>query len=181
MAPPLARTNEEAHLYLELHPCPCGEADFGATSSVTMVDGNWIVRYSGRCVECDRPRSFEFRQPEELAVPDEGEWAPGQQPSELLDAGEWLWVADTYGSVPVGAEGLSDAQREQVRVDLVAARAAIDEVRKFLPDTAAEVPDDAFWSYRGREVRAAEPGRFGRLRLDAARAAYERSLAELDG
>ncbi|MFG1889043.1 hypothetical protein ACGFIR_14365 [Micromonospora sp. NPDC049051] len=180
MAPPLARTHEETYLYFELHPCPCGEVDFGSTSSLELVDDEWIVRYTGQCVACGRPRGFEFRQPDEPTAPDDGEWAPGREPSQLLDAGEWLWVADVYGSVPAELDGLSDAEREQARTDLLAARAAIDEVLKFLPARAAEVPQDAFWSYRGRVVRTAEPGRFGRVRLEAARAAYDRALAEFD-
>lgn len=180
MAPPLARTHEEVHLFFELNPCPCGVADFGATSAVTPVGGDWLVRYTGRCVACGRPRAFEFRQPAELAVPDDGEWAPGDAPSELIDAGEWLWVADTYGGDPADLTGLAGPEREQARIDLLAARGAVDEVRKFLPDAAAEVPEDAFWSYRGRRMRVAEPGRFSRVRLDAALSTYERLLADLD-
>ncbi|MGW0434447.1 hypothetical protein ACWDV4_18145 [Micromonospora sp. NPDC003197] len=180
MGRPLARTNEEAHLYFELHPCPCGEIDFGDTSSLEQVDGDWIVSYLGECVACGRPRGFEFRQPDEPTAPAEGEWAPGSQRSELIDAGEWLWVSDIYGSVPVEMDDLSEAERAQARIDLLAARAAINEVLKFLPDDAAAVPDDAFWSHRGRLVRAAEPGRFGRVRLEAARAAYDRALAGFD-
>ncbi|GAB2934362.1 hypothetical protein GCM10027280_22700 [Micromonospora polyrhachis] len=180
MAPPLVRTNEEAHLYFELHPCPCGEVDFGGTSSLELVGDDWLVSYTGECVECGRPRGFEFRQPDELVAPGEGEWAPGRQPSELIDAGEWLWVADVYGSVPVELDDLADAKREQARIDLLAARAAISEVLKFLPAGAVAVPEDAFWSHRGRLVRTAEPGRFGRVRLEAAQAAYDRALSEFD-
>ena len=170
MTVPLARSSEEAHLYMELHPCACGEADLDAVSSVGRVDGDWISRYTGRCVECRRERVFEFRQPEELAVPGEGAWAAGAQPSELLDAGEWLFVADAYGSAETDAG-------PQVRTDLLAAAAALDEVLKFLPDGADEVPESAFWSVRGRAVRAAEPGRFRRARLEAARGVY-RSAAD---
>jgi hypothetical protein len=178
MAPPLARTNEEAHLFLELHPCPCGEPDFEPTSSLTQVGDGWICRYSGECVRCGRPRAYEFRQPAEIVVPDETVWADGDQPSELLDAGEWLWVADTYASRSTDHTNLSESARRQLRTDLLAARAAVLEVLKFLPAGANEVPDTAFWSERGRAVRGAEPGRFGRLRLDAARTAYDRMLAD---
>jgi hypothetical protein len=177
---PLARTNEEAHLFLELHPCPCGEPDFEPVSSLTQVGDDWICRYSGECVACGRPRAYEFRQPVEIAIPDETVWADGDQPSELLDAGEWLWVADTYASRSTDHNDLSEPARRQLRTDLLAARAAVLEVLKFLPTGAGEVPDDAFWTERGRAVRDAEPGRFGRLRLDAARAAYDRMLADLE-
>ena len=174
---PLARTNEEAHLYMELRPCVCGETDFDATSSVAQVGGSWVSRYAGRCAECDRERVFEFRQPDEIAVPADGSWAPGAAPSELLDAGEWLLVADAYGSSDADPAGLSTTAREQVRTDLAAAAAALDEVLKFLPAGADEVPEPAFWSAQGRAVRDAEPGRFRRVRLEAARRVYRTALA----
>ncbi|GAA3155994.1 hypothetical protein GCM10020001_094890 [Nonomuraea salmonea] len=83
----------------------------------------------------------------------------GPEPSELLDAGEWLWVADlTAGNVPVDDE--AEAHRT-----LSIATAAVEEVVKFIPPGADEVPDDGFWSQRGREMRAAEPGRFQLDRL----------------
>ncbi|MEJ3743603.1 hypothetical protein WEI85_09970 [Actinomycetes bacterium KLBMP 9797] len=172
MAAPLARTHEEAHLYMELHPCPaCGEPEFDAASAVRETDAGWLVRYAGVCVQCGRARAFEFRQPDEMRPPAEGAWASGAEPSELLDAGEWLFVADTYASAPAGADSGASI------VDLRSAAAALDEVLKFLPDGAAALPDEAFWSARGRAVRAAEPGRFSRVRLLAARATYARLLA----
>jgi hypothetical protein len=174
---PLARTNDEAHLYMELRPCVCGETDFDATSSVTQVGGSWISRYAGRCTECGRERVFEFRQPDEITVPTDGAWAPGAQPSELLDAGEWLVVADAYGSTDADPAGLSTTAQEQVRTDLAAAAAALDEVLKFLPAGADQVPESAFWSAQGRAVRDAEPGRFRRARIEAARQVYRTALA----
>jgi hypothetical protein len=179
MSPPLARTNEEAHLYMEMHPCQCGATDFDASSSVALVGDAWISRYEGECAECGRPRGFEFLQPEQIAVPPDDAWAPGEVPSHLLDAGEWLYVADIYGGGPADTIGLSEVEREQVGRDLGAAAAAIDEVLKFLPAGAAEVPETAFWSHRGRSVRQTEPGRFRRVRLEAAREAYRRLAAEL--
>ncbi|MEH1013638.1 hypothetical protein V6U90_11060 [Micromonospora sp. CPCC 206060] len=181
MAPPLARNAVEAHLYLALHPCPCGEPEFGPTSSVSSSGGDWLVRYAGRCVTCGRERVFEFRQPAEPTVPADGDWADGPEPSELIDAGQWCWLADRYGDLPVDLAGYSTPAREQARADLSAARAALAEALKFVPDGADEVPESAFWSPLGRQVRADEPGRFRRLRLLAARDGYDRLLARLDG
>jgi hypothetical protein len=174
---PLARSPEEAHLFMELHPCACGAADFDRTSSVAEVDGGWLVRYEGRCTSCGRDRVFEFRRADETAIPAGGGWAPGTRPSELLDAGEWLLVADAYGSVETGAHGSVEAGRSPTwRTDLLAAAAALDEVLKFVPAGAETVPDDAFWTARGRAVRDAEPGRFRRFRLEAGRAAYRAAV-----
>ncbi|MGA8112222.1 MAG: hypothetical protein WCA46_01015 [Actinocatenispora sp.] len=180
MTIPLSRSSDEAHLYMELHPCPCGESDFGRVSSVAEVHGEWRVRYTGRCVECGRERAFEFRQPEHLTEPEDGAWAAGDAPSELLDAGEWLFVADTYGSVPTDRTELSDSGRDQLRTDLRAAAAALDEVLKFLPDGVDVLPEAACWSDRGRQVRDAEPGRLRRFRVTAARDTYRALLADLD-
>jgi hypothetical protein len=166
---------------MELHPCACGETDFGAVSAVARVADTWISRYEGRCAECGRERAFEFRQPDELALPDEGEWAPGTRPSELLDAGEWLIVADAYASTESDPQDLSPERRAQVRTDLLAAVAALDEVLKFLPGEADEAPASAFWSALGQAVRADEPGRFRRVRLEAARAVLRDALAALPG
>ncbi|MFC7548798.1 hypothetical protein [Plantactinospora sp. GCM10030261] len=180
MAPPFARNSDEAHLYMQLHPCVCGSADVDVSSSVAETPAGWMVRYAGACVDCGRERTFEFRQPEELSMPPENAWAAGDEPSELLDAGEWLWVADSYGSVPAEpSEELSEVRRRHLRTDLMAALAAVDEVLKFLPDDAAEVPDEAFWSERGRRMRVAEPGRFQRFRLAAARQTYQRAVDDL--
>lgn len=164
---------------MELHPCPCGETDFGTTSTLAFDAGVWMVRYVGQCVECGRPRAFEFRQPDEITVPAEASWADTDQPSELLDAGEWLWVADRYAAVPVEDLGGTQAERDLLRTDLLAAIGAIDEVLKFIPAGASRVPDSAFWSDRGRRMRAQEPDRFGRMRLLAAREAYVSQLADL--
>ncbi len=181
MTAPLARTNEEAYLYMELHPCECGATDFDATSSVGQVAGGWVSRYVGRCTECGRDRAFEFRQPDEIAVPTGAAWATGTRPSELLDPGEWLYVADTYGSTGTDPAELSSVQRAQVRTDLLAAAAALDEVLKFVPPAADEVPASAFWSPRGRAVRDAEPGRFHRVRLEAAQEVYRAAVAAFTG
>jgi hypothetical protein len=169
---PLARSTEEAYLHLDLHGCDCGGADADRSSAVRFVDGEWLTRYLCTCARCGRQRTFEFREPDVPARPGTGEWAVGPQPSELIDAGEWMWVADTFGRAPVELAGLPADEAAQARADLAAAAGAVDEVLKFLPATADEVPDSAFWTDRGRQVRATDPGRFQRGRIEAARAAY---------
>ena len=48
---------------------------------------------------------------------------------------------------------------------LAVARAAVDEVVKFVPAGQDAVPEDEFWTPEGRAVRDAEPGRFRLERL----------------
>jgi hypothetical protein len=177
--PPLARTNEEAHLYMDLHPCACGGDDAARDSSVGVEDGAWVSRYTCVCRRCGRQRVFQFRQPEAPGRPAEGAWSTGPEPSELLDAGDWLWVADLFGGAPAEPAGLSPAEVGRARADLAAAGGAVDEVLKFLPAGADEVPEAAFWTERGRRLRASAPDRFRRERLAAVRDTYRTLQAEL--
>jgi hypothetical protein len=174
----LARSNEEAHLYLDLHPCECGGEDAARDSAVSLDGDQWTVRYTCICARCGRPREVAFRQPESPARPATGGWSAGEGPSELLDAGEWLWVSDLYGGAPADADGLGPEEAAQAREDLAAAGGALDEVVKFLPADADEVPAAAFWTERGRQVWRSEPGRFRRERLTAVRDRYRALLAD---
>jgi hypothetical protein len=181
MALRLARTNAEAHLYMELNPCEtCGETEFNPSNAVIVVDGDLASRYTGRCPRCETPREFVFRIPEEVIFPDAEEPVFGDaSPSALIDAGEWLWLADLIArSVPAEPEaGMSAEDRRQVRIDLRTAAAAVSEAAKFVPPGAESVPADAIWTERGRAVYADEPGRFRLRRLEVVRGTYRR-LAE---
>ncbi len=176
---PLARSRDEAHLYLDLHPCHrCGSVDVRWEDALVVVSQGPARRYFGTCRGCGQERDFVFLLPERRGLPPAG---PGVsfgdgRPSQLLDAGEWLWVADlTAGRVPT--DDPPGAWRA-----LAIATAAVDEILKFLPDGADEAPDSAFWSVRGRRVRAEEPGRFRRDRLVRMRDFYrERRDAHRSG
>jgi hypothetical protein len=176
----LARTNAEAHLYMDLHPCSCGERRFARTSTVVTVDGDLASRYAGACARCGTSRSFEFRLPPEIIQPpSDGVVYGGAEPSELLDPGEWLSVSEDYArSVPLGAKLDGDALRS-ARQRLACAIAAIDEVRKFAPAGTGEVPPSAFTTPFGRAMWDKEPGRFRLIRLDAVRTAYVEAARRL--
>jgi hypothetical protein len=169
----LARTNAEAHLFMDLRPCACGDRRFARTSTVVTIDGELASRYTGTCARCGTPRTFEFRLPPEiLHPPADGVVYGGPEPSELLDPGEWLSIADDYArSVPLGSKLDGDALRS-ARHRLAAAVAALDEVRKFAPPGTNEVPASAFTTPFGRATWDKEPGRFRLARLEAVRQAY---------
>jgi hypothetical protein len=181
MALRLARTSAEAHLYMELHPCEtCGETEFHPGSSVLLAEGDLVSRYAGPCPRCGIPREFTFRIPEEIIFPDEDEPTFGdEQPSELIDAGEWLWVADLIArNTPAEPEdGMTGAERRQAFIDLRTAAAIVGEAAKFVPPDGDAVPAAAVWSERGRAVYEDEPGRFRRMRLEVVQRTY-RELAE---
>ncbi|MFC4010204.1 hypothetical protein ACFOY2_23455 [Nonomuraea purpurea] len=167
MAFAVARTRDEAHLYLDLHPCACGSAETTWRSGLVSVEGELVNRYFGACDDCGKDREFVFGLPERPVAPAGYPTFGGAEPSELLDAGEWLQVADlTAGNVPV------DDQAEAKRA-LNVATAAVEEAVKFVPPGADTVPDDGFWSEVGQRMRADEPGRFDLARLLIVRDTYQ--------
>lgn len=180
---PLARTSTEAHLYMDLHPCECGGETFARDSAVVEAGDDLASRYTGTCTSCGRPREFTFRIPDEVVLPRPGVVVFGDgTPSELLDPGEWLWVADRYaGAAPADVAGLDESARRTVRQQVASAAAAMDEVLAFVPADDEEVPPGSFTSELGRAVHADEPGRFRRDRLEVVRDTYRGILAEVDG
>jgi hypothetical protein len=163
-----ARSNAEAHLYMDLRPCGCGDIEFARRSAVTDDGGVLCSRYDGPCRSCGAQRSFLFELPETIRPIREGTVDfGGDDPSRLLDPGEWLAVADYFAKLDPGT---SD--------DLDIAAAAVAEVLKFIPRDAERVPDEAFRTDRGRAVRDLEPGRFRRPRLEAVLGAYRELLAK---
>lgn len=182
MPMPLARTSTEAHLYLDLRPCACGEPGFPRESAVIEVDGELASRYSGMCPSCGTYREYVFRLPEDVVMPRPGVVVFGDgTPSELLDPGEWLWVADRYaGASPADVSQLDAEGRRRAHQQLASAAAAMDEVLAFVPADSERVPPEEFRTELGRAVYAEEPGRFSRDRLEVVRDTYREVLAELD-
>ncbi|MFG1922440.1 hypothetical protein [Cryptosporangium sp. NPDC048952] len=176
---PLARTAAEAHLYMDLHPCDCGEPTFTGPTSIIELGGDDLgSRYEGDCPICGTPREFVFRLPATPSLPTPGTVVYGDgTPSELLDPGEWLWVADRYaGSVPADASALDEAARTQVRTRMSAAIAAMSEVLAFIPADADEVPAEAIRSEVGLAMYEEDPGRFDRDRLEVVRDTYQQLI-----
>ena len=176
MALKLARTNAEAHVYMELYGCPaCGRRRFEPTSALVMVDGDLASRYRGACPDCGLEREYVFRVSDEIRLPPVDRARFGDdRPSELIDPGEWMWLADYVSArVPVDPATVGPAERDSYRYELTMAVAAMEEVVKFIPPGADQVPVDAFWTDRGREVYARRPGRFIRGAVLAVRDAYQ--------
>ncbi|MDG4762726.1 hypothetical protein O7632_01135 [Solwaraspora sp. WMMD406] len=173
---PVPRSSAEARLYVELHPCDCGEVRFAPQVDVVALDdGDLATRYHGDCPRCGSAREFLFRLPAEpVATPAGAGFAyGGPEPSQLIDPGQWLATADRYADlVPADITGLDPDQQRHARAALTQAVAALDEVLKFAPADAAEVPAAAFTSDTGRQTRVREPGRFRRDRLTALRTTY---------
>ena len=166
MAVLLARTPAEAHVYMDLHPCACGSSVFERMSSVVADGDDLHSVYRGTCEGCGKAREVRFRLPEQPIFTGGALRFGDEQPSELLDPGEWLALADAHAT-----------REPATRGDVQIAAAAIEEILKFGPADAEHIPEAAFTSERGRTVRAAEPGRFRRARLEAVLAAYRSIVA----
>ncbi|WP_227837074.1 hypothetical protein [Nocardia aurantia] len=176
---PLARTNAEARLFLQLQPCPrCGSADCVFRSTVVTVDGVLAGRYRGDCPGCGTVRTYEFRVPDEVLPPPAGTVRFGADiPSELMDPGVWLWYSDICGSrVPADADTLDEQGRRAARHALATALAAVEEVLKFLPSGVERLTRSACTTERGRAIYDREPARLTRTRLEAVRDAYAQRL-----
>lgn len=156
----IARTPAEAALYLELSPCP----DCGSTRTDwhdQQLDD--VLSCTGVCAGCGAFREYLFSPPRH---PYDDEFG-GPEPSELIDAGQWLALADRIaGQVAAGDRS------EQARAAMAVARQAVAEVVKFVPPAADAVPDEAFWTAAGRAERALDPGRFRLERLLVIRDSY---------
>ncbi len=164
------RTNAEAHIYMDQHPCPkCGDIEFDRQSAV-MTEGDVLcARYFGACRTCGTMREFIFElPPKQRPIGNQVEFG-GSDTSRILDPGEWMAISEYYAKLDPGTPD-----------DLDIARAALEEVIKFLPDGVDRVPDSAFTTERGRAVLAREPGRFRRERLAAVLDVYRKQLAKYD-
>jgi hypothetical protein len=167
---PVARTRDEAHLYMDLHGCPqCGAVEVTWAESLVDEDGVLGRRYHGPCDGCGLRREFVFALPQRPTPPRPGArvtFGASDDTSVLFDAGQWVEVADMMAL----AAGLPDITSDDADQWLATATACFDEALKFLPPGAEVVPDTAFWSVPGRGLRERSPQRFRRADLEARRA-----------
>lgn len=174
---PLARSLDEISLYHELHPCECGQAGLVQERvSWSLVDGAEVGRSHNRCAGCGKLREFQFRLADDHIEQGLrfGRFG-GATRSELIDAGEWRWVSSLIASRnPAYITHLTPEQQQQAKTDLGIAIAALEEVLKFIPRGATEVPPEAFWTVRGRQDRADGRVHFRRDMIEAVLAAYRK-------
>jgi hypothetical protein len=172
MSYPYARTFDEAYLYMELRPCVCGESEFDKRTTSLVEDGIPVERYTGHCPNCGRARQFTFRMPDEPSrITFDMVYGWGDEPSRLLDPGEWLGVADVFEANAraelTGIDAADEDRLTRIFYQLSAAVAATEEAAKFLPPGAVRVPEEAFRSQPGRQRYELAPERFQRANLEA--------------
>ena len=172
----VARSAAECRLYIDIHPCSCGDNTFDVRHALrTGPDGALIAVYEGLCPRCGLPRRFTFTL--DPATPPPPPAFGGPNPSQIICPGQFAVVAD----VEAGLATLEpDARRAQSRAAIVRALAAQVEITKFIPAGGSAVPADAFVSDIGRELYAREPGRFDADRLVAVAESYRAILDRYD-
>jgi hypothetical protein len=196
---PYARTLDEAYLYIDLRPCPCGESGFEkAATTLTLPEeptepaggpATQVVALAGECEGCGRQRRFTFTMPVTLPALDaDVRFGAGGERSRLLDAGEWLGVAElceaNADELRETVDPADGELAERLRYLTVVAAAATGEAMLFLPTGAAgddQVPEGAFWSQAGRAIYELSPDRFRRANLAAELAVRDRARDALDG
>jgi hypothetical protein len=182
MTAPLARTRHEANLFVDVTPCECGEPRLPRSrAEITLPDGSPGARLAGTCPRCGRERVFQFRVPEvseDVPADDEVIFGFRSTPSELLDVGQWVAVAQAYaGAVPPDPAALTGAERDLARRQLMAAVGAVIEALKFQRVRA----EPTFWSDLGRATYERDPGLFTVFRLEELQFRYEAALRATDG
>jgi len=173
----LARSAVECHLFIELHPCACGQSLEASKHRLESRESGLVATYDTRCRRCGTAHHFEFVMDEEIAPL--GSFG-GSKPSRIIDASEFLAVADSAAQeVPADVSGLDDAARHRARLLMKRAVAAIEEVLKFIRPGEESVSSDALFSARGVAIFRNEPARFRRARLEAVHRAYQDAVAKL--
>ncbi len=166
---------------MDLNPCRCGEIEFAPRHWLEQQGERLIAVYEGECPGCQAVRRFEFQLVSDMppAPPAFG----GDAPSQLIDPGQFLWVAEQFASsVPADPGDLAPGEsREDAQDAMATAVAAVEEVLKFIPQGADAVPEEAFTAPEGWMVYHQEPGRFRRSRLEAVLQAYREGLAAYSG
>ncbi|HET9258246.1 MAG TPA: hypothetical protein VFO16_24035 [Pseudonocardiaceae bacterium] len=170
---PYARSVAEQYLYMSLHPCQCGESRTNnGLQALVQTEQGQADKHTGVCVGCGRDRQFVFRIPG-LAFSRNGKYG-GTEPSQIIDAGEWRLVAlSCMGRLE--QVGNQPGRRREV---LEEALAAYGEMLKFIPPGLQEIPESAFFTERGRQLRARhEPKFFERSYLETMTAGIREHLA----
>lgn len=184
MSPLQARTIAEAFVYIEQAIGVTGEdIDWDHYSSVRRKGDVFAVRFDGpyhgrhHRLELEAPIESEESARAQVA---EDELTYGEGQSLIVDAGQWMLLEGGYaGAAGFMLERLGErrANREYYQSIFGAfetAQAAATEIIKFLPPGGDTVPDSAFWTVSGREIRSARPQLFRRARIASGIDRYRR-------
>lgn len=182
MTLPLARSTWECHAFFGLSRCPsCGGGGLEMTEhALRRTAGGDVSDYTTACRRCEQELRFRFRRTDdEPPFPAFG----GDRPSELLDAGQYLELAEeAAGDVPddpadIDPDGPGDLTLEDAFEEIAIAVAAMEETLKFIPPGEFAVARDALWTDESRNRYDRDPETFQRRHLIAVLGAYREVYA----
>ncbi|WP_446222068.1 hypothetical protein ACTWPB_19740 [Nocardia sp. IBHARD005] len=89
--------------------------------------------------------------------------------SQLIDAGQWIMISQTFARRALEADMAYTAQpgqdRTTVELNWEFAAETVVEAMKFLPEGAGRLPAEAFWSELGEQFAREQPDRITRAHL----------------
>jgi len=155
---------QEEYFFLMVHPCVCGGPWFPRAQNLRQTSAGLADEVRAQCAKCGTERPFSF------ALPGEGnldriapirEINPTAEPSEALDAAEWMDLARFYlGRI----ERLkSPTERAQSLLD---ARGCLQEALKFYGPGDDAPPPGALWSDASRRKVTEHPDAYRRGALE---------------
>jgi uncharacterized protein YjbI with pentapeptide repeats len=153
-----ARSTNELREYARRHPCICGEASIDNFEYVSgrLDDGRKLAMYRGLCPSCGRSRrisSWLFRYPDPRR---EFHLAGVSEPSFIIGPHEFL-AAVLPANLAADPDTLPLPEWDEQFDRNVAALRGINELAKFLPEGAREIPDEAYKGEGWPAARAAHP------------------------
>ncbi|MCH7595838.1 MAG: hypothetical protein IID35_04685 [Planctomycetes bacterium] len=165
--PLLAHSLAEAYLYVMVSPCEsCGNGPLygGEACGVETPGGSWSTNLPGTCGACGATISITFQlasRPEEEASADAASINSTDEPSRIIDVGQWLTL---FRMITEAATREDD--KVQVRHLGMEAAQCLDEALKFYDDEGNDLPpSDAIFVESSRLRFEDNPGQFSRRRL----------------
>ena len=165
MYPLRAHSQTEAMLYLKASPCrDCSQ---GPLELIDQAAEGSLHRLAARCARCGAECELAFIWPQ----PEPPGEAPAQinptdQPSRIIDAGQWLSLYYLLIESAVASEEDKAAKRRLT----AQAGQCLDEALKFYTEDDELPPESAFFTDSSRHAYAEHPERFARQKLRDMRA-----------
>jgi len=173
MQPLRAHSWAEAYLYLKVTPCrACAQGPWelqvaerpAAVEPPPPTGGGQVRSMRAKCLHCGAEQEFTFHcpapGPQRPLPPALERINPGDEPSEIIDLGQWLSL---FHLLVDQAHRCPDAA-ESRRVAFQAAQ-CLDEALKFYTDDDELPPASAFRTEPSRHAFAEHPEKFARQRL----------------
>lgn len=173
MQPPRAHSQSEACLYLKVAACAaCSQGPMELQGRPEAQPGpsggpTTLGRLAARCAHCGAQREFVFVWPEAPAGAgaSDGPINPTSEPSEIIDAAQWLSL---HYLLVESADRAAD-KGEKRRLISQAAQ-CLEEALRFYTEDDELPPQSAFSAASSRQAFAEHPEKFARQTLRDMRA-----------